>query len=34
VVDCYHQISQSEGQNPRTVFQDESRTFPLPCETG
>ncbi len=33
VVECYHQINQSPGQNPQTTFQIENDPIPVPCET-
>jgi hypothetical protein len=33
VVECYHQISQSEGQGPQTTIQEENRPLHVPCET-
>jgi hypothetical protein len=34
VVECYHQINQSQGRNPQTTFQGENDPFPVPCETS
>jgi hypothetical protein len=32
VVECYHQINQSEGRGPQTTILEESRPFQVPCE--
>jgi hypothetical protein len=33
VVECYHQLNQSEGQGAPTVVRQENRPFQVPCET-
>ncbi len=32
VVECYHQINQSQGRSPQTTFQVENDAFTVPCE--
>ena len=32
VVECYHQINQSEGRSTQTVVREESRPIQVPCE--
>jgi hypothetical protein len=32
VVECYHQINQSEGRGPQTTRLEENRPFQVPCE--
>ena len=32
VVDCYHQINQSEGRSLQTAIPEENRSFQVPCE--